>query len=149
MAADREALFIALERRLRDRLPAVKNFWRRYRDFDEVSKDQQPCLLMVGTDQTPDQSPGLPTKWTIGIDVLIYLRNDPNPSASPDTQINAYVGAVETALERQPDDPQDAWTTTLGRICQHIWISGPVKIWDGSAGDQAIVLIPLEALMLA
>jgi hypothetical protein len=151
-AFDREAIYAALYARLQSSLGAtITTYSRQVLDLDEMPATQQPALLSLATDDDPDygQPDGLPPRWYLGALVVIYLRAQPDEAAGPETKLNGFIKAIETALLAVPGEgvPLE-YATTLGGLVEWCRISGKIERHPGVRGDQAAVLIPLQMLKL-
>lgn len=153
---DREALFAALFTRL-STAAGFTLFSRKMVDFDACVQGEQPALYLVkGDEQIVDPNPKLPTKWKLAAEVYIFCLNLADPNAGPSIQLNELITAVEGVLIRQPSEgfvpgqpfaQTNDWWTSLNGLCSHCWISGPIIVGEGAAGDQAVAVIPLEILV--
>lgn len=152
MALDREALASALFSRLQAALPSLQFSARRPIAWDQCPA--QPALLLVKGPETAEAMRGMPTKWTLAYDAVIYTQRDEDPATAHDTAQNQIILAVEQALERTPaeaaalgahyiNDGQDPYTT-LGGLCHFCRISGTVETDGGGLGAQCVTIIPIE-----
>jgi hypothetical protein len=152
MALDREAIAVALFTRLQAALPQLKFSARRPIAWDQCP--DQPALLLVKGPETGAAAQGMPTKWTLTYDAVIYTRRDEDPSVAHDTAQNQIILAVEQALERTAaeaaalgphyvNDGQDPYTT-LGGLCSFCRIAGTVETDGGGLGAQCVTIIPIE-----
>ncbi len=150
MALDREPIASALFARLQI-ATGVITAGRKLISWDALSTEAQPALYLIQSNQTPEQTRGLPTRWKLNFTAYLYCRNESKDEA-PSIQLNRMIRAIEAALELQPNevalpDPSNMGIhTTLGGLCSHVWISGTIETDEGALGDQAVAIIPIEAL---
>lgn len=150
MALDREAIFAALFARLQT-VPGVVTFSRRLRDWNDVPPEEQPALFLTTMDETQQNEQGRPPKHLLRAKAWVYCRSS-DTSVPPSTKLNQIVSAIETALERQSNEATAlfsgglGWSTTLGGLVLHAWITGPVVTDEGTFGDQAVAVVPIEML---
>lgn len=149
MAVDREAIAVALFDRLKA-ATRLTNAERRFRSWDDVPRESQPWLGVVQRSQSPEQRRGLPPKWRLEFTAYLYCRTE-DRAATPSTQLNLLLQAIEAGLELQPGedagfDPQNVFGTTLGGLCSHAWISGTIETDEGALDNQAVAIIPIEVL---
>jgi len=144
-AIDREAIYAALFERLKKGVPGVRFWTRREVTSDEMPTMQYPAGVLVVWDQSPEQSHDMPPKWrlTAMLGVWTVARK---MNQTPDSELNDIVRQVENALVRQPMEDADSWTTTLGGLVHHAWISGPVEFYQGEASGQGEVRLQIEML---
>lgn len=152
MALDREAIAVALFTRLQGAVSGLAFSARRPIAWDQCPN--QPALLLVKAHESADAVRGMPTKWTLNYDAVIYTKRDEDPSVAHDTAQNQIILAVEQALERTPaedaalgahyiNDGQDPYTT-LGGLCSLCRIAGTVETDGGGLGNQCVTIIPIE-----
>ncbi len=112
---------------------------RRPRLINEVSPSQLPALYMQQVGETVTRQRMTPPAYNLRIDLAVYAQNpDQTQSASP--QLNALVDAVELALApAAPGQPQ-----TLGGLVSHCFINGDIQHFEGTLGNRAGALIPIE-----
>lgn len=142
---NREAIFSALF----DRLSGVAEFTtksRRLKHWNDVSPSEQPAMFQAQGDQSAapgDPARGLPTKWTLNVDIYIYVQC--GDDEAPATVINPILDAVEAILK--PDYPDVQRTQTLGGLVEHCWIEGQIDTDEGTLGNQAVAVIPIRILV--
>lgn len=152
---DREAIFAAIFARLQGiTSPAIKTCSRKLIDFDAITPPQQPALFLVkGDEENPKPNRSLPPTWILKADIVVFCRNDADPSAAPSTLLNQLLTAIEGAFLRQPMEgfapgqpyaQSNEWWTSLDGLCSHCWIAGPIIVAEGGAVDQAVAVVPIE-----
>ena len=143
MSTTPEQAYAALFERLREKLEGINFFSRQYLDWDSP-KIRQPALLSVATDMTPvPRTRGLTPQWNLGATVLIYLRND---GENTETRCQELIAQVHAALQLQDGElpiPGGQYETTLGDLVLWAKVDGTVEIYQGQAGTQTAVLIPI------
>lgn len=153
MSLNREAIYQALFSRLQA-LPNFNTTSRRWVIWDDVSSAEQPALYLPHGNEQVIQERGRPVQWKLQPTIWIYARTDHDPTSAPGATLSQLIQAVEAALERQPNEQggfanPDSFGTTLGGLCSHCWIAGPIVTDEGVLGGQAVAQIPLEILATA
>lgn len=136
---NREQIYSALFAKLRA-IPAFGTASRRLRHWDDVPAVDQPALFQTQKPEQPEQQPGLPTKWTLAVDVYIYANTageDP-----PAAIINPLIDSIEAAIAPDPVTNK----CTLGGLVSHVWIDGEIQNDEGVLGDQAVAIVPIRIL---
>lgn len=113
--------------------------------WESFSPEEQPALLQRQKSETATYKKGFPTKWTLGLELMLYVSTGGNndPDVTPSQLINPLLDLIETALAI---DDQDNDTCTLGGLVSHCAINGTIEIHEGSLGDEAVVIVPIEIL---
>lgn len=145
MTAVREPIWAALFALLQGATttPGVVTFSRRLRHWSEVQPAEQPALYLTQTKNPYTQRRGLPPKIELNGEIVVYVLVADDDKASPDTQMNAILDAIDTALAPSPATE----TQTLGGLVSHAWISGAVETSGGLLGAQAVAVIPISILI--
>lgn len=141
---NREAIYSALFAKVQS-IQGLVTISRKLAHWSDVPPSQQPALFCVQGNQSAipgDPARGLPTKWTLSVDVYVYARTD--GGQVPGTVMNPILDAIETALK--PDNPMTR-TQTLGGLVEHCWIEGDVQTDEGALGDQAVSIVPVRILV--
>ncbi len=142
---DRDAILQALFDRLQDKLAgSIREFTRRLEHYHNTPL--QPALVLLSTRHAASTDLGSPPWWRMTVEVWIYVETG-EADASPETKLNALVGQLEAALERQVDDPRVAWGgdetgTTLGGLCTSCVITS-VEVEQGSENGQAEAIVSI------
>jgi hypothetical protein len=138
MNTSRETIYAALFALVSGAAPFVTAS-RRPRLINEVSPTQLPALYMQQIGETVTRDRSTPPSYTLRVDLALYAQNpDQNGSAAP--QLNALLDAVELALASPvPGQPQ-----TLGGIVSHCFVRGDIQQFEGTLGNRAGALIPIE-----
>jgi hypothetical protein len=150
LVLDREAIYSALFARLQAKLGAACGLYsRRFLDLDQIPASQQPALLLVATEQSPDY-PGhgqLPAKYDLRALAILYARAQPDDPAGPEPLLHQLVAQLDAALIADPGEgPFSEVATTLGGLVTWARIAGPVELHPGADADQAAALVPIEML---
>lgn len=115
---------------------------RRLLHWSDVQPPDQPAVFVAQGDGAPAQSPsGEPTVWRLTFAIYLYVH-ELDPSATPATRLNLLLDALTAALA----PVGYAKKQTLGGTVEHCWISGPVETDEGTLGDQAMAIVPVEVL---
>lgn len=134
---NREAIYQALFDKL-SAIPGIKTKSRRLRHWTDVTQGEQPALFQTEGKQSGQNMTGLPTKWTLAVDVYLYVKT-PAPQV-PGTVMNPLLDAIEAALA--PDNPIKN-TNTLGGLVEWCRIEGTIETDEGTLGDQAVAVVPI------
>ena len=108
--------------------------------YSEVAAVDQPALFMAPVSHTAQRTRGLPIKWTLDVDLYLYVNKD--SSVIPDAALNALLDGIEAALA----PPAVAEVQTLGGLCEHAWIEGVIQIDISAMGAQLLCVVPLRIL---
>lgn len=137
---NREPLYAALFARLAA-IPGLKTASRRLRHWSDVGASEQPALFLAQKSETAQTVTGQPTRWALTADVYLYV-NTPAPQ-SPGQAMNPLLDAIEAALA--PDSPARN-ANTLGGLAQYCRIEGAIETDEGTLGDQAVAIVPIQIL---
>ena len=112
---------------------------RRFQLITAVQTGQMPALYMSQAGETVARDRITPPRYTLRVDLAVYAQNpDATQSAAP--QLNALLDAVEAALA--PPAPQ--LDQTLGGLVSHCYLRGEIELFEGSLGNRAGAVIPIE-----
>jgi hypothetical protein len=139
----REPIYLALWQ-LAQGSAAFATAERRLKHWSDVSPPEQPALFMSEKGSLAKvKALGAPIIWTLYADLYIYAHSS-DPYAAPATILNPLLDAVEAALAPAPATGiQDLG---LPAMVQHCYIAGKVETDEGTLGDQAIAIVPVEIL---
>ncbi len=115
---------------------------RRLRHWSDVGPAEQPAIFMVQKSETAQRVKGLPPKWTLSVDLFVYVHA-PDDISPPASTLNPLIDAIEAALA--PPIPTD--NQTLGGLVDHVWIAGRIETDEGTLGRQAVAIIPLNIIV--
>lgn len=135
---NRESAYSALFAKL-SAISGIVTAERRLRHWSDVMPTEMPYLALAVAGQVAEPVKRLPTKWTLGADLYIYVQSD---NSAPGPILNALLDKIDEALA--PDPGQD--TQTLGGIVSHAWIEGQVQTDEGTLGPIAVAIVPIRML---
>jgi hypothetical protein len=117
---------------------------RRLKHWSDVSPAEQPALFMSEKGSMAKvKALGTPVVWSLYADLYVYAHSS-DPYCAPATILNPLLDAVEAALSPVPATGiQDLGLP--GQV-QHAYIAGKVETDEGTLGDQAIAIVPVEIL---
>lgn len=116
---------------------------RRLKHWSDVTAEDQPALFQSQGKETVDTAAakmGAPNVHKIEFQLYIYVHST-DPTVPPSSLLNPILDALEAALTPTPGLKQ-----TLGGLVQHAFISGSIETDEGVLGDQAVAIVPIEAL---
>lgn len=134
----RETIYAALFSKLVTATGVVTSS-RILRMYSEVDPKDQPALFQIQTGETPTQQKTMPVKWTLTVDIYLYIHRGGDPKVIPSQKLNEMVDAIEYALR-----PDIGGFQTLGGLVSHCWISGKIQTSEGILGEQEVAIIPIE-----
>lgn len=126
--------------------PAFKVATRKLQTWDQAPAEDSPQLAMSQVSETAEKRKGFPTKWVFNIRLFMYVKTQANNDLTvvPSQLINPLIDALELALK--PDDiSNDA--CTLGGLVSHCAINGTILIFEGTQGDDAVAILPIQILV--
>jgi hypothetical protein len=88
---------------------------------------------------------GAPTVWTLAVELHLYAHSS-DPYQAPAIVLNPLLDAVEAALA--PSPATGVQDLGLPSMVQHAYVAGKIKTDEGTLGDQALAVIPIEILCL-
>ena len=106
---------------------------------ENVPAANQPYmgLVQLGFSQVDDGAQGL-EKWLMHFRVLVYIRADASPTATPATQLNNALLAIVNAMRVPTFERQ-----TLGGLVDDAQVKGDVLQDTGILDQQCALLIPI------
>ena len=114
---------------------------RRVKLWDDLPA--QPALCQAEQDEDVAEVTGLPSKTTLSASWLIYHNVGKDPAATPATETNLILDAVQALFPSgDPDHIQ-----TLGGLVHHCFISGKVFKDSGDLDGQALIIVPIKILV--
>ena len=86
--------------------PAFKFATRIPKHWEDVAPEDQPALLLLPRTETAQRKKGLPTIWTLELDLLLYVTTNGSidSAAIPSQILNPLLDAIEAALAIDPSD---------------------------------------------
>ncbi len=123
-----------------------KKATRKLTVWEGVEAEDQPALLMLQKSELCQRQRGLPSKWTLRIDLYLYVHTGAmnDPDLIPSQIFNPLMDAIEASVAI--DDLSNN-TCTLGGLVYHTFIDGDVEVFEGNLGDQAVVIVPITVLV--
>ena len=112
--------------------------------------DQQPAIYIVPVREVAQYSRGVPTKWTVHVELYVYVRWTDSVSAGV-TQLSAVLDAIDNVLS--PLGPNASpraglSVNTLGGLADYCAIQGAVEISAGFLSkSQTVARVPLEIVV--
>lgn len=102
----------------------------------------QPALFYTTGQETPITTTGEPAKWHLTRRVYLYVNVD--DATAPSTVLNPLLDSICSMI----DNPHPVTgRNTLGIDgVSHIRVEGTIETDEGTLGNQAVAIIPLEIL---
>jgi hypothetical protein len=140
----RETIYKALFELIRN-LNGAATTSRILAHWDDVPPNMQPALYLTNDTQQAEQVTGFPTKYLLGAKIWIYCHRDSGEEV-PSAQINEILDGLDEVLKpsESPTNKQ-----TLGGLVEHCWISGAIETDEGTLGNQAVAIVPIQMLVVA
>jgi hypothetical protein len=140
----REPIYAALFALIQTAATAAgaKTCSRKLRHWADVPPGQQPAIFQIQRNETSEQRKRIPAKWTLNVDVYVYVNTSDDPKAAPSTLLNPILDALEEVMP--PDEEAAGGPQTLGGLVSHCWIAGTIETSEGVLGDQEVAIIPVE-----
>ncbi len=137
---DVEAIYAALFARL-SAIPGLVTASRRLKHWSDVTPAEKPALFQTQGDLIASPKRGMPTAWTLPARVYLYVSTGGDPGGVPATILNGCIGAVIAALAPDPSSGvQDLGIEGVS----HCQIAGIIETDEGTLGDEAVAIIPVE-----
>lgn len=139
-----EPIYAALFAKVKD-APGLIYATRRVKLWSDVPAVQQPALIQEQAGiSIQHQGRGVPPKWTLTADLVIYVNTGNDQEAVAATPLNNLISAVVTALSPAGDQERQ----TLGGLVFDCRVSGKIDMSEGgSLGPQAVAVIPVEIVI--
>lgn len=117
---------------------------RRLKHFAQVQPGEHPAIYQIQRDEMGQAVRGIPTKWTLSVDLFIYAWQA-DLKAAPSQALNPLLDAIEAAFK--PDTPT-VNDCTLGGLVSRCGIAGKVEIFEGVGdGNQAVAIVPIDIVI--
>lgn len=125
--------------------PLFKFATRKAVPWENVDASQQPALLQMQGRETAVYRKGMPTVWRCQIELLLYVHTGAleDPDITPAQLLNPLLDAIEASIAVD-DQFNDA--CTLGGLVSHCAINGPIEMFEGNVGSEAVAVVPIEFL---
>jgi hypothetical protein len=136
----RETIYAALFAKL-SAISGLNRSSRVIPNFNDIPSGDCPALVMEQGVEVPSFVRGVPSKWTLRVNVYIFAHSN-DILVAPQTILNALKDKVEAALS---SDVLSNTECTLGGLVSHCRISGNVEHYEGST-DRFLCacIIPIE-----
>lgn len=123
-------------------MPGLQTASRRLVHWSDVAPANQPALYMAQTGEVAQTTVrGAPIRWTLSVDLYLYVNVGNDPNATPASILNPLLDALMAALMPSPGQVQ-----TLGGRVSQCWIAGKIETDEGVLGPQSVAVIPIEIL---
>jgi len=114
--------------------------------WDAVTPGQMPAFFQAYVGETSKKVYRQPAIWTMNFRWYVYVHvenaDDPN---GPMSVMNPIIDALEKSLGPPPGylggDPQ-----TLGGLVSHAWLEGDIETDEGTLGQTAVAIIPVNVV---
>ena len=143
---NREAIASAVYSKISG-ISGLKVSSRKPRMFDQVSPSECPAMFLgVGSSEQVG-SPGPRALWRLEFQIYLYVHDASN--VGPSSQLNTYLGHIDTAFRASSADLAVPGAspdhTTLGGT---VLYARPTSIQtdEGSFGDQGVAVVTVEVL---
>lgn len=136
---NREAIYAALFEMVSN-VPGIVTASRRLRHWGDVPPVDQPALFQAQTGENAMSETGFnPTKWHMNVDLYLYCHAGNDSDATPATDLNNLLDAIEEALK-----PDYTGYQRLGGLVFDCRIDGKVETDEGTLGPQSVAIIPIK-----
>lgn len=147
MIVARETIYAALFSQLQSTLGATfKTISRRWQPPDQISPADRPALYQVQHDEVASVPVvnGLPTKWKVVVDLVMYTTGSSDPGSIPSQELNSLLDAVENAIKAITP----GLNQTLGGKVTYCRIEGKIDVVENVSGTMALAVIPVSLEIL-
>lgn len=116
---------------------------RKWEPLANMNASQMPALYQSQTPGNVLQRQGLPPRWTLAADLVIYAAHPGNVDTPPSMVLNPLVVAVCALFDNDPQgNPQ-----TLGGLVTWARVQGDkLEFVDGLLGNYALAVIPIQIM---
>lgn len=116
---------------------------RRLVHWADVPAAAQPAMFVAQKSEDHVVLTNTPMRLRLMVNVYIYVNAGNDPNATPATQLNNILDALDAAFKiRSPSENQ-----TLGGLVSYCRIAGNIQTDEGVLGDQAIAIVPVEMMV--
>lgn len=125
--------------------PLFRTSTRHTVSWDKLAPEETPALLFKQHGEEARRRTGFPTIWTLRPVLMLYAHTgaQSDPSIIPGQILNPLLDAIEQALDVL--DPKTG-KCTLNGLVSHCAIVGTIDMIEGTLGNEAVAVIPLEIL---
>ena len=120
---------------------------RRVKLFVDVVAEQQPSCFQAEHAGQADQVTGMPYKWVLAADWIIFQNVSRDPNAVGATENNLILNGVRAALAPTPQDPGYPKRNTLNGLVHHCFIQGRIFKDPGDVDGQGMIVVPIKVLV--
>lgn len=123
--------------------PAFAIATRKLRTWEDTAPEEQPALLVRQGKEAANYRKGLPTIWTCDIALLLFVHTNAQLDGAviPSQILNPLLDAIEAAIV--VDDLSNN-SATLGGLVSHCAINGDITYFEGTMGDEAVAVVPIQ-----
>lgn len=139
---NREPIYAALFAKVSN-LPGIVTSSRKLKHWNDVNPADQPALFQTQNGENAIIKTGLPTKWSMDVDLYVYCHAGNDPDATPSTDLNVILDAIEEALK-----PDYSGYQTLGGLVFDCCIDGKIETDEGILGPQSVAIIPIKIMVV-
>jgi hypothetical protein len=139
---DREPIYAALFARLSG-ISSLKTKSRRLRHWTDVPSEEQPALFQAQVREVITPRTGMPSRVKFDVDLYLYVNVLADQDQSPSEVFNPILDDIAKALASESPSGKQ----TLGGIVHSVRISGTIETDEGTLGQQAVLIIPVEVLV--
>lgn len=121
---------------------------RRLKTIDQVSADDKPCLFQIEPTESATKRRRMPELRRWAARWVVYHAAGADPDATPATENNLILNAIEAALEPGPTDPgfPDGRNTLQGLV-HDCWIEGEIFKDPGDLDGWGLLVVPIVLLV--
>lgn len=140
---NREAIYGGLFTQL-SAIPGFVTKSRLLKHWTDVPSDLQPAIYMAQGKESANTKPRLPTEWLLNVTLYIYVRTD--GITAPATVLNPLIDAVVGVVQQRH---VITGNNNLGGIAGVEWarVEGAIDTDEGTLGNQAVAIIPVQILV--
>lgn len=138
---NREAVFGALFTLLQT-ATGFKTFSRKLAHINDVAPEMMPYCAMVCRSQRVEQTQHTPPKYTLPVDLYVYVTSQGTDNV-PQTTLNNCLDAIDAVLAKVNVFPET--NLGLGNV-KHVRVQGEIQTDEGTLGDFAVAVVPIEII---
>jgi len=143
MYVARETVWLAFYAYLQT-IPGIVTVTRRLQHWADTPNEKRPALYLRQKGEARQQAGkrGLPPLVTLQGELWLYINSD-DKEVGP--LINPILDAIDAALTPLQGPGEN--TITLGGLASHVWTEGEWVIDEGTLGEDAVAVIPVNILV--
>lgn len=123
-------------------LTGIKTLTRVLKHWSDVDLRQMPYVCLARGNDTPQQEHKLPTRWTLNNWIYVYVARR-NADEAPTAVLDEVLDKIDSLFHHPSGAPNNLGLDEVERC----WISGAIETDEGSLGDKAVAIIPIETLV--